>query len=143
MTGIPLQGSRYTDDFGEADQRLRDILATGDAPRIVSEIAGARLLVAVVARLDSMDEDGADKYSHMALVSMVNEHGERGLLAFTGVDSMIRWDPQARPVPASGAQVAQAALAEGAQAVVIDVAGPQQVVLAEDVLRQVAGTPDR
>lgn len=143
MTGIPLQGSRYTDDSGAADQHLRDVLASGDAQRIVSQLADARLLVAVVARLDSVDENGADKDSHMALVSMVNQRGERGLLAFTGVDSLACWDPQARPVPASGAQVAQAALAEGAQAVVIDVAGPQQVVLTDEVLRQVAGTPDQ
>lgn len=140
MTGIPLQGSRYTDDSGAADLQVVEALVSGDPHRIASVITRSRLLVAVVARLDEIDEHGGDKASHMALVSMVNNRGEHGLLAFTSVDSMGAWDPQARPVPASGAEIAQAAIAQGAKAVVIDVAGPQQVVLTDEVLRQVAGT---
>ena len=73
--------------------------------------AGVRLLVPIVAVLDEADaETGADKSSHMASVSLVQPDGRRGLLAFTGVESLARWDPAARPVPVTSHQVAAAAL---------------------------------
>jgi len=134
-----LVGSRFSDDDGTADPHLREVLNSGESPeRIVTALAPARLLVAVVANLDVM-VDGEEKDSHMAIVSMVNADGRRGLLAFTGIDSLHRWDPDARPVPATGAQIARAAKDSGDQAVVIDVAGPLMVVLADEVLDQLAG----
>jgi SseB protein N-terminal domain len=45
------------------------------------------------------------------------------VLAFTGLDALARWRPDARPVPAEAARVWRAAVADGC-AVVIDVAGP-------------------
>ena len=45
------------------------------------------------------------------------------MLAFTGMDALARWRPDARPVPAEADRVWRAAVAEGC-AVVIDVAGP-------------------
>ena len=45
------------------------------------------------------------------------------MLAFTSLDSLARWRPNARPVPAEADRVCRAAVAEGC-AVVIDVAGP-------------------
>lgn len=101
-----------------------------------------RLLASVVAVLDELDEAGGDKDSHMAVVSMVNERGEKGLLAFSGVDSMAAWNPQARPVPSLGRDVARSALDDGASAVVIDVAGPQQVVIAGTALLALADQLD-
>ncbi len=101
-----------------------------------------RLLAGVVAVLDELDEAGGDKDSHMAVVSMVNERGEKGLLAFTGVDSLAGWNPQARPVPSLGRDVARSALDDGATAVVIDVAGPQSVVLTGHVLEALADQLD-
>lgn len=133
-----LVGSSFADDDGTADPHLREILSSGATPeRIVAALGSARLLVAVVAALDSM-EDGEEKDSHMAIVSMVNADGRRGLLAFTGVDSLRQWRYDARPVPATGAQIARAAQDSGDQAVVIDVAGPVMVVLADEVLEQLA-----
>ena len=45
------------------------------------------------------------------------------MLAFTGLDALARWRPDARPVPAEADRVWRAAVADGC-AVVIDVAGP-------------------
>lgn len=95
----------------------------------VEVLAGHRLLVAVVAVADAVDESGADTSAHMSVVSMINATGEKGLLAFTGIDSMARWDPQARPVPVLASDAAAAAIADGAQALVIDVLGPARVVV--------------
>ena len=40
-----------------------------------------------------------DKTSHLATVTTTGLDGRRGLLAFTCLDSMRRWNPRARPVP--------------------------------------------
>ena len=45
------------------------------------------------------------------------------MLAFTGLEALARWRPDARPVPAEADRVWRAAVADGC-AVVIDVAGP-------------------
>jgi hypothetical protein len=99
--------------------------------------------VAVVAVVDEVDDAGADKGSHMAVVSMISAAGHKGLLAFTGLDSMARWDPAARPVPVTGEAAAQAALDDGAQALVIDVLGPARVVVMGADLANLAATTSR
>lgn len=136
--GRTLVGSAFGSDDGAPSLELRRIVTSDSTPAdIVDALEGARLLVAVMARLDSYD-DGEEKDSHMALVSMVNADGRTGLLAFTGLDSLQAWNPDARPVPASGADIAHAALEEGNAAVVIDVAGPAMVVITGDVLTALA-----
>ncbi|MDP2013250.1 MAG: SseB family protein [Actinomycetota bacterium] len=132
----------FAGDDGAADPVLRRSLAQG-AVALTSGIArdlplellmDSRLLVAVVATADEVDDVGADKDSHMSVVSMVSATGERGLLAFTGLDSMAMWDPQARPVPISGPDAAKAALDDGANALVIDVQGPARHIVAGERL---------
>jgi hypothetical protein len=132
--GRSLSFPQFPDDDGSAHPVVRDLLAraaTGrvDVRQVARALRGSRLLATVVAVLDEMDEAGGDKDSHMAVVSMVNDAGEKGLLAFTGVDSVAHWNPEARPVPAFGRDIARAAKEDGALAVVLDVAGPARVVL--------------
>ena len=50
--------------------------------------------------------------------------GRLALLAFTGLEQMQRWDPDARPVPVPARTAALAALQDGAEALLIDLAGP-------------------
>lgn len=138
---IDLQVPAHPDDDGAPDPELRSILASGDGDAIARALRGSRLLVAVVAQLDSRDDHGGEKDSHMALVSMVNGRGERGLLAFTGTDSLRAWDPHARPVPAPAAAVAEAALRDGAVALVVDVAGPHHVVITGPILAEWCAAP--
>lgn len=132
-------GGGFSDDDGRADAVLRAALASGTTD-LIARLATARLLVAVVAVADEIDAaSGADKDSHMAVVSMVNAAGERGLLAFTGVDAMQAWDPTARPVPVTGIAAAQAALDDGNAALVLDVCGPHRRVVAGAELERLAG----
>jgi len=97
------------------------------------------VLVAIVATADERGDDGSDKSSHMSVVSMVSADGRRGLLAFTGLDALQAWDPSARPVPVSGTDAARAALDDGCEAMVIDVAGPRNQVVIEADLIALAG----
>lgn len=132
----------FAGDDGSAPTALREALHRYAQDRaahadVLTALTAARLLVPVVAVLDESRtaadpagrEISVDKSSHMATVSLVQADGRRGLLAFTSVDSLARWDPQARPVPASARDVAAAAVAEGAQGVLIDIAGPVRFAL--------------
>ncbi|MGH3443974.1 MAG: SseB family protein, partial [Nocardioidaceae bacterium] len=64
--------------------------------------------------------------------------GRTALLAFTGQPALQRWDQQARPVPVSAVTAAQAALQQGATALVLDVAGPVLFVVESEDLDSLA-----
>lgn len=64
----------------------------------------------------------------MALPTLVGNDGRKAVIAFTGTESVRRWNPEARPVPFPAARVWEYAAAEG-DAVVIDVAGPVPLVV--------------
>jgi SseB protein N-terminal domain len=68
-------------------------------------------------------ESPGDKNSEMMLPKLIGRDGRPAVLAFTGLDALARWRPDARPVPAEADRVWRAAAADGC-AVVIDVAGP-------------------
>jgi hypothetical protein len=67
---------------------------------------------------------GAEKRSELALPTLLGADGRRGVLAFTSADALARWRADARPVPVHARQACQATLDEGADALVIDIAGP-------------------
>ena len=127
---------RFTADDGSTDL---DICAALSAPvdpeRLRDAMRAGRLIVAIVASLAETGESGG---SQMSVVSMVAANGRRGLLAFTGLAAMHRWNPHARPLAVSGPEVAQAALDDGCEAVVIDIAGPSSAVVAEPDLVELA-----
>jgi hypothetical protein len=121
------------DDAGGADPVLAAALTAYDAdparePDVLAALGSARLLVPVVAVLGDVETDARglvhDKSADMATVLMRGADGRLALLAFTGLESMHRWDPAARPVPVPAPVAAQAALQDGAGTLLIDVAGP-------------------
>ena len=129
----------FAGDDGRADELLRKALDADDADAVLRLlVAGARLLVPVVAVVDELDESGADTASHMASVSLLQADGRRGLLAFTSVETLAAWDARARPVPVLAPAVAAAALDEGADGVLVDIAGPVRFALDGVALRAVA-----
>jgi hypothetical protein len=122
-------GQQFRGDGGAADPRVAEALAAylagqGSEQAALSALAAARLLVPVVATLaEGSGPAQGDKDSEMALPTLIGRDGRPALLAFTGLDALARWRPDARPVPAEADRVWRAAVAEGC-AVVIDVAGP-------------------
>lgn len=137
--GMTVPDPEFAADDGSPDPAVAAALAgwaagTAYDADVVSALTGSRLIVPLVAVLDSLDEDAAapgpgEKDSHMASVSMVAPDGRRGLLAFTSVAAMAAWDPQARGIPSPAEKVAAAALEEGADAVLLDLAGPERHAL--------------
>jgi hypothetical protein len=128
-----LAGAGAPDDTGAADPALAAALAAyaEDPAReaeVLAALPGARLLVPVVAELGEAETgpDGLvrDKSADMATVLMRGADGRLALLAFTGLEAMHRWDPDARPVPVPAPTAALAAMQDGGEALLIDVAGP-------------------
>jgi len=128
-----LAGAGEPDDDGAADPALTAALTAyaADAahePDVLAALAQARLLVPVVAELGESETgpDGLarDKSADMATVLMRGADGRLALLAFTGLESLHRWDPDARPVPVPARTAALAAMQDGAEGLLIDLAGP-------------------
>jgi hypothetical protein len=121
-------GQQFRDDDGAADPRVTAALAAyhtgqGSEQNALTALAAARLLVPVVAVLADGSAAVGDKNSEMVLPTLIGQDGRPAVLAFTGLDALARWRPNARPVPAESDRVWRAAVADGC-AVVIDVAGP-------------------
>lgn len=142
-----LQGSAYVDDDGSADPALADALrghtrGSVSYPEVLARLAGARLLVPVVAVLGEVEvgDDGLarDKTSDMAAVLLTGADGRLALLAFTDLTALAAWDPAARPVPVAAHLAAATAVQEGAAALVVDVAGAHPLVVADDDLQRIA-----
>jgi hypothetical protein len=102
----------------------------------------SRLVVPVVAVLGEVeyDEEGLahDKTSDMATVLMQGRDGRTALLAFTSTRSLMEWKADARPVPVTVATAAAAAVQDGADALLVDVAGPVLFVVEGEDLRELA-----
>ena len=137
----------FGNDDGSADPALTAALAsyaagTTGLAEVLGPLQTARLLVPVVAVLGEVEVDDRglthDKTSDMAAVLMARPDGRRGLLAFSGQETMRRWDPAARPVPVTAQLAAQAALQEQADALVVDLAGPASAVITGEDLEAVA-----
>ncbi|MCE1180038.1 MAG: SseB family protein [Micrococcales bacterium] len=128
--GRTLSGTGFDDDQGQADGALAAAMADrSDEQHLLDTLAHSRLLVPVVAEpVEVQQTEGglhADKQVDMAAVTLVAPDGRRALPAFTSLESLARWDPQARPVPVTAYRAAQAAVSEGCQTIVVDLADEQ------------------
>ncbi|NEE01844.1 SseB family protein [Phytoactinopolyspora halotolerans] len=153
--GNTLAYASFGEDDGSVDPSVAAALAAyeqgeGGPADVLAALAGGRVLVPVVAVPDSAharsgEENGdeaeraaAHGSTEMAVASTIGRDGRRGLLAFTCVESLRRWNPQARPVPVSTRAAAESALADGADALVIDIAGPVLFSVDAEGLRALA-----
>jgi len=102
----------------------------------------SRLLVPVVAVLGEVEVDEAglahDKSSDMATALLTGRDGRQALLAFTSLQTLAAWRPDARPVPVAAPLAARSALQEGAQALVVDLAGPTTYAVEGELLDRLA-----
>lgn len=123
----------WADDVGAPDERVRQAMAAaGDDStsylRAVAELCLSRLLLPIAA----------DPDADLSAVMVRAPDGSTGLLAFTGIDSFQQWNPKARPLPCTLDDVAATAIETGSVAVVIDIEGPCRLVIAADVIAELA-----
>ncbi|MFT4217789.1 MAG: SseB family protein [Micropruina sp.] len=136
----------WAGDRGDPDADVRTALATasgsGDPETYLTAVAalcGARLLLPIVA---DGDESGAGpdprRHAEMSAVMMTSASGASGVLAFTGMDALRAFDPMARPVLCTLDEVAATAVEAGADAIVVDVAGPHLLTIEGELVRPLA-----
>ena len=147
--GAEVPESDFADDDGSANPRLRVALseyaqlATAEcARRVLDLLVVDRLLVPIVAKVDSLDGE-SEKDSHMESVEFHSSDGRKALLAFTGTDSLEVWDPQARPIPRASHVVAKSVLEQEFDALIIDIAGPVPTAIDGMLLNLLAIGPHR
>lgn len=149
FAGRSLSQPSFPDDTGVAPPALAGALSLGDPMGIVSALLEARVLVPVVAvladpaavaddRVASRPVVGGDKEADMAVVTVRAPSGRLALPVFSSVTSLAAWSSEARPVPVPGVLAARAAYDEGAEALLIDPAGPSRAVLDGALLRALA-----
>lgn len=118
---------QFPGDDGSIDPRLA--AALGDDAAVFAVLPGVRVFVPIVAILGESTPTGSDKNADMAAVLMTGADGRTALLAFSSTQAMTQWDAGARPVPVLGSGAAQAALDEGASAILLDLASPGFTVI--------------
>lgn len=142
MTGRALPPtSAFAGDDGTADPALAAVLAEHAAGRadlagVVAELAGARVLVPVLASAEQTGtvqagghEHTVDRESSAAVVALQAPDGRAALPVFTSVPAMAAWRADARPVPVEAARAALSAVEEDWQLLVLDPAGPVTVLV--------------
>lgn len=129
--GSPSQA--FAGDRGDPDPLVRSALAeVADDPagyaRAVAALCGARLLLPIAP----------DPEGDLSAVQVTATDGGVGLLAFTGLDALLAWNPSARPVPCTLDEVAATAVETDARAVVIDLAGPASLIIEAELIRELS-----
>ncbi|MFT3861452.1 SseB family protein [Micropruina sp.] len=146
MKTLGQPNSIWAGDRGEPDERVRAALAGADGSTsaddylaAVAALCTARLLMPVVADGDESGP-GPDPHRHaeLAAVLITSAAGASGALAFTGLDALLAFDPQARPVPCTLDAAAATAVEAGAGALVVDVAGPNLLAIESELLAELA-----
>jgi SseB protein N-terminal domain len=147
FAGARIPDSAFAGDDGSVAPGVAAALVAYDGgeatyAETLAVLQRARLLVPVVAVAGEVDIDehglAHDKASDMATVLLTGQDGRLALLAFTGLGPLQAWDPEARPVPLGTALAARSAAQDGAEALVIDIAGPTTFVIEGDDLPAVA-----
>ena len=132
----------FAEDDGSAPEGLREVMAagaTGDQAAYldaVVELCLSRLLIPIVSAGENLEPEGPDpdRHAEMSAVLLQQADGQKAMLAFTGVDSLAAWNPQARPIPATLDRVAEAAVMSGAGTLLIDLQGTVTLALQEPLL---------
>ena len=127
----------FDDDDGLADPAVVaaiTALPDGGSQRVVVDaLRTARLLIPLIAEAGDIGHTDAgklvDKTQELSIVTVAGPDGRSVMPAFTSVEAMRSWDPDARPVPADSRRVAMAAASEETQLVVLDPTAPTEFVL--------------
>ena len=143
MATLGRPSADHAGDRGDPDPVLRTLLATaGDHDGYLRAVAGlcaARFLLPVVA----LGDDGGggpdpDRHAELQAAMLAAPDGGSALVAFTGLDALRAWRPDARPVPCRLDELAASAVDQDCVALLVDLAGPSPLVLERDLLDQLA-----
>lgn len=138
----------FADDDGSAAEVVTAALAAygadpqGAGAATLAVLQDSRVLVPVLAVLGEVEYDelglAHDKTSDMATVLLTGRDGRTALLCFTSHEALTRWNPEARPVAVTLRKAATSAIQDGADALLVDLAGPVTYAVEGVELRSLA-----
>jgi len=139
--GREFRPNPHAADDGSADPALLAALTARDAAAVVEALRTARLLVPLLAEAGTVGRTASgrlvEKTQELSLVKVAGPSGETVQPAFSSVDAMRAWRPDARPIPADARLVALSAGRDG-DAVVIDPGSPTFCALTWGMLAAIA-----
>lgn len=141
--GVPWEGRSFETnphaaDDGSADPALLAALRRfrsggGSQVEVVDALRSARVLVPLVAERgdEGVGPTGlkVDKTQELSIVTVAAPDGRRVQPVFSSVDTMRRWDAQARPIPVEAVRVALSASSEQTDLIVLDPASDTEFVV--------------
>lgn len=96
----------------------------------IAGFAAERFLVPMLAEAGELGQtpDGrtVEKSQELSIVSVAAPDGRRVLPVFSSVETLRRWNPEARPIPVPGSQAALAAAQDGTELIIIDPGTPER-----------------
>ncbi|WP_167051409.1 SseB family protein [Salinibacterium sp. ZJ77] len=150
--GIPFTGRQFqpnpsAGDDGSAPAKLIEAIRGFHAGELgVADVIQAlhheRLLVPLIAEAGDVGigpyGQKVDKTQELSVVTVAGPDGRAVLPAFTSVDAMQRWRPEARPVPIQAPKVALGAGGEGTPLIILDPGSETQFVVRRPAFRALA-----
>jgi hypothetical protein len=153
--GVPWEGRSFQEnphagDAGETPVDVAERLTawragTGSFTDVVAALAVNRFLIPLVTHAgDDFDSDNPvmeDKVQELSVITVAGPNGEKVIPAFTSVDAMNAWNPDARPIPIDAQRVALAAASEQTDRIVVN-PGTDSIVLRRPVVWSIAQGAD-
>jgi hypothetical protein len=97
--------------------------------RVLHAIAQSRLLIPLLTEAGDIgvtpEGRTVEKTQELSIVTVAGPDGRRVMPAFSSVAAMHHWNPDARPIPVAGPQLAVAAAQEETDLIVIDAGSPE------------------
>lgn len=144
MSTLGQPSAAYSGDRGEPDLTVRALVAAAGESReaylraIVGLCTSRFLLPIVTVGEDGGEGPDPERHAELRSIQLASPDGTTGLPVFTGLDALISWRPDARPVPCRLDEVAATAAEQGSAAILIDVAGPHPLVIESGLIAELA-----
>lgn len=149
--GIPWAGrsfekNPFAEDDGSARQELIEAIKKfhndGNPDHVFAEFVKSRLLIPLLAELGE-SEIGAhgqmvDKSADLSIVTVATPDKKTAIPVFSSVESMRRWNKEARPVPADATRVALAAASEGTTRIILDAGSESEFAIRRCAIAAIA-----
>jgi hypothetical protein len=144
--GSEILESEFPNDDGLANPDVISALidfASASTPEndmhvLAALIKAPRLLIPVVAQVETVNHDGTEKDSSIMSVTFESSDGRIGLPVFSGIEALSQWDPEARPIPRSVRDIAKSCLAESFDAILLDMSSDHRYVINKRAMQLLA-----
>lgn len=137
----PAETAAAIDAVREAARRTRGVATAGDYwdalavladahADAIAALGGQRFLVPMLAEAGGLgvtpEGRTVEKTQELSIVTVAAPDGRRVMPVFSSVETMRRWNREARPIPVPGPQAAIAAAQEGTDLIIVDPGTPER-----------------